>query len=404
MKKLLLIKLALVLAVLSFGVVQAISYYFPNPNSDSNSNKIAAIAYPGSGYALDAPRAEFKLFMVDKTGNNITINNGCNTSSWGWGNDSTIFEPYQNNSSEESVGGPISSKNSWANCTGNDVTFNNISANTKSSVQGREQYYTMTLVARKSNTSGGINGFQVILNNQKNFVSFKELYPSSLVTNTTQPPDKSFSLISKQFSSNPSGENSYHMEFKADCSVTSNLRIYLKWFDADHGRSNDKGTAINFNLYDQTAGSQVTMTAYDGSPETTITGNNIGGQGDYRYARFTIKPDHQYIWRWNGVDNNNGIQLWMPFTETNWNISCGTYDYQPRINIVSDAEVTNGDLITPRLRIRNLTSFDGQLYHGDVISRDNSDNIEYTSSPSPTSGYSEWGNKNYRWANPRGVS
>jgi hypothetical protein len=111
----------------------------------------------------------------------------------------------------------------------------------------------------------------------------------------------------------PDTHSNWSLVFKTDCSVTAPQTAYLRWYDADDGGSGNNGTQsgqISFDLIDTTSG-------------TTIYNNRIGlgGNDSYRQLNFPVTPGHTYKWVWQNVSATNGIQIWIPYSENNVNLT-----------------------------------------------------------------------------------
>jgi hypothetical protein len=108
-----------------------------------------------------------------------------------------------------------------------------------------------------------------------------------------------------------SGVN-YKLYFRSSCGFTSQ-KVYLRWYDADvSDGTNDPYSNLNFDLYDATTGSYV-FNGYN---------TNLGNDDSYRQLGFNLKAGDLYRWEWNNVGEGNGIQVWMPFSSMNADITC----------------------------------------------------------------------------------
>lgn len=120
------------------------------------------------------------------------------------------------------------------------------------------------------------------------------------------------------------GESRYRLNFAVDCTYQTSRSVWLKWSDADNlpGQKNyDDDIRWRFN-----GGGKDEKRGRDGIwPGESTAG--LGGQG-YTYSPpgtdprpktyhdvGTLRPDSRYTWTWENVNANNGLQLWMPFSE-----------------------------------------------------------------------------------------
>ncbi|MDX1766038.1 MAG: hypothetical protein R3313_03755 [Candidatus Saccharimonadales bacterium] len=129
---------------------------------------------------------------------------------------------------------------------------------------------------------------------------------------------------------------SYRFRFQADCRVPNNTPVFLKWWDADIGVGNQNGDIV-LSLR-EVGGGDVDLYAYtdggallDGDGDTngnlkTLQGIELNGgaNGSERLgvASFNIKQDVIYEVEWDGVNNSNALQFWLPFSEFNTLVTC----------------------------------------------------------------------------------
>jgi hypothetical protein len=133
------------------------------------------------------------------------------------------------------------------------------------------------------------------------------------------PKNHLFTLWNNFNNDGPGTHHSWDMRFAPDCSVKSSQTVYLRWYDADdpgpggnNGTQSNEGSGeMNFDLYDETAGSYIFQNR-----------TGLGSNDSYRDLGFTVKPNHKYRWSWNYVSATNGIQLWMPYSEIGTLIDC----------------------------------------------------------------------------------
>jgi hypothetical protein len=131
-------------------------------------------------------------------------------------------------------------------------------------------------------------------------------------------------------------EENMDFAFAPSCSFTDGYPAELKWRDADAvnngGNPKDGGQFsgdqhINFDLYENGVHiihiDENGYTTYNGEPRVYVAdengnvANNIGGNGAYREVQFIAHKTARYDWWWNGVNRDNGIQMWAPFDSAN---------------------------------------------------------------------------------------
>lgn len=336
--------------IVTMGKAHAISDIFPDPGSmggDAN----AVVARVGGSYRLDATSVAFKIFIpVSYSGNvRVAIHDACNN--YVYGDYRTEFGLYTTPGGEEPISGPTQ-RFVTDNCSNTSTSSPgfvcssypenrclniNTSSLNQSTVRGHENYYTLVLKADHIGSGGGINGFQVevIAPGSGAIVTFRDLYQRDVwnggglteVNSYVEPASfNSFAVLDQAFPGN--GEDSYQFTFQAACDYTATT-AFIKWSDADVGASNEDGD-ISFRLINLSTGSPVSLRVYNGSGTvlstgtTTVSGSLIGGEDQYRAARFNIQPNTNYRWVWSNVQDVNGVQLWMPFNEINQSQNCNT--------------------------------------------------------------------------------
>jgi hypothetical protein len=109
----------------------------------------------------------------------------------------------------------------------------------------------------------------------------------------------------------PPQESDYNFDFVPDCNYDTGRDVWLKWSDADDGPG--QGNYDN-NIWWRLSGgpSGGFIDARNPGP------NSLGGQGWSGASRENVgklMAETKYTWTWSGVNHNNGVQLWMPFSE-----------------------------------------------------------------------------------------
>ncbi len=329
------------LVILGRGAV-AVSSVFPD---HEQPDSVAVVAKAGDGYALDAPIARFKVFSPNPDFDIIIkdICSGLRTENW-----ATIVRVYRNNESEN----PYSHHSNFgtSRCGGSNARFSVTDA-ARSTVAGHGGYYSATVIVQRMGVGGGLNGFKV-KGPSDGFVTYVEL-PIELATNNTEPTENAFALVSEDF--NHDSLRSYTLRFRTPCELNPGVTTaYLKWKDADFGRDNQDGD-ISFTLTNTTTREKV----------LSISGAELGGQGEYKYASFPIAPDSKFKWEWSKVNGDNGIQIWMPFSTVAYEFECPTdqrWEYHVAVSAPREQDVESTFNVSSR--ISNNTSVDGALPPG----------------------------------------
>lgn len=155
------------------------------------------------------------------------------------------------------------------------------------------------------NCRTGSNSFNFIMPRQTDLVTYAstitDSYPLTILTKSQYVRDTDFS--------------NHLFQFGVPCNATAGqLEQSLKWQDADYGEDNQDGN-IAWYLIDDTA---------SGGPKVVATRSNgdLGGQNQVRTYAYKFELNHKYRWYWQHVQNNNGIQAWLPFDSYNYNIDC----------------------------------------------------------------------------------
>lgn len=114
----------------------------------------------------------------------------------------------------------------------------------------------------------------------------------------------------------------YTLKFSPDCSVAPNapINVSLKWYDADDDNSVGGTNAqhpFRMELYDDTTGTYVIDT-YSNNPFF-----EFGNDDAYvTHPPVTLYGGHRYRWIWSNISRNNGVQIFMPFSEINAETTC----------------------------------------------------------------------------------
>ncbi len=130
------------------------------------------------------------------------------------------------------------------------------------------------------------------------------------------PDDGAFALWTSDMGG-PSHERiTYTMNFAPDCSLAAgqSKQIFLKWYDADFGAPATQPSEFGFILVDDGPGG--------GGPNVWVppadpmeNGAVLGGNDSYGEMSVNVIGGHRYRWIWSGVARNNGVQVYMPYSE-----------------------------------------------------------------------------------------
>ena len=130
----------------------------------------------------------------------------------------------------------------------------------------------------------------------------------------------------------------YLVPFAASCDITTPTTVTrLRVYDMDNPVRGVGGGASP----GPTQGSIPRMRLYDLDANVTIPVSGLPADGEvmisndeYREYSATIQTDRRYAWVFWDVQSNNGVQLWMPYSEIHASVPCQRaipYDYTPQI-------------------------------------------------------------------------
>ncbi|MEK7603171.1 MAG: hypothetical protein AAB459_02935, partial [Patescibacteria group bacterium] len=158
------------------------------------------------------------------------------------------------------------------------------------------------------------------------------------------------SIVHLPLSSN--GEETITLRFKPPCTFTGNS-FEIEWFDADRPPSDTpRDDNINWTL---------TKMAKPNSPAVTRSAqyfaNNrgipnldeyLGGQSYkrrqlIRNSDMEIEADNEYEWQWTSVNNNNGVQFYLPFSSADTVLKC---DKPPTVGKLSVSGTANCEFVS----------------------------------------------------------
>jgi hypothetical protein len=166
-----------------------------------------------------------------------------------------------------------------------------------------------------------------------------------------------FSLWSNYNDNDSSHKDTFLVDFKGDCSLTSAKTVNLRWYDADaFGSSGTQVDGLYFNLYDETMDAYVKDTNGNLIKDYgSSNANKLGGNDSYRDLSFVLQPNHVYTWGWHNVSATNGIQLWLPYSGlTNLDCSPSGSDNAQCLSITpSNPNPVAGTTISIRVVMKN---------------------------------------------------
>lgn len=343
----------------------AIDNLFPTNNDVTNpipismDDTITVASQSGTSYQLNSDEVSFKVYHATDSTPTVTIHYAC--SPYNFGGPTTTFEFWRLNTNENTVVDesgnaglqPLATFTNSSCNSGNNIVFTYSSALNRSAVPGRTNYYVglVKAVETGGGSTGSINGFKVSI--ATGFVTFRNLSDNSDIYNSGSPTVfKAFALLSNRFGDRSNAtdlEDDFMFDFSPDCNMPNNRRVYLKWSDADVGRSNEGSAGIQFRLFNITTNSYVSLTNYAGAATGSAVGGselmngNVGVNDAYGEASFIAQRHHKYRWIWENVDDNNGIQFWAPFSELNF----ARNDCPTTSNISATCSAVSGTVVEP---------------------------------------------------------
>lgn len=363
----------LIASVISLVIpVQAESPSNVFPDLDDMPSALSVVADKGDQFGLNATVSNYKVFTTNGGKIRVIFRDFCKSRP-GWGT-GIIAEArlYRHDASENITPDPappgppnpppIASGTSSA-CNynlGQDLRLE-IGSLVKSNVPGHTDFFTFRVeVSIMTGTSiGGIKGYRIEID-PFGYVSFVE---DTNPMASTYPTTTAFAVLDEDFIGSQRDEENYYFRFAPNCSITTDHSVYLKWSDADYGRSNEQN-GIGWRLIDETIPSSPVTIATRTNAELMIeqSGSGIPGSGNDVKGNYRVplKAFHRYLWQWFEVDHQNGVQLWIPYSEVNSQQNCGTWDYTPNISSTSPAVVLPGDKIKINGSSTNTGTLKGQ--------------------------------------------
>ncbi|HUD06184.1 MAG TPA: hypothetical protein VMR18_04705 [Candidatus Saccharimonadales bacterium] len=164
-------------------------------------------------------------------------------------------------------------------------------------------------------------------------------------------------------------ESTLEIPFSVACAVSPGYLEQLQWYDADgYPGGIPWNPDINFDLLDRTSNSpRTSYTQFyypSGAPFATYTQNNqplpagvvgssdppevssasqpeIGGDEAYGTASFKANPGDDYLWTWNNVEFDNGVQFSIPTDAVLPDLGCSK-DHQPTLTATCTDNMITG--------------------------------------------------------------
>lgn len=318
-------------AILFSTTAQAASVTYPTAGDSSAgainpSNVHITASRQGNGIYLEAPYAVVKLkYSTDSTtlGVNITdacywasIDGGSSRPAGCRGGDVNVYictsdssgafnSNYKNDGSGRCIGQDPAG---WGG-TGQSTRGFTFTPGNFGGVPAVNGYYNLFVVVTQN--VAGLNGFKVGASGGSRVAA-----GFAATGGGSQP----MSLVALPLSA--TGDTDIRMNFAVPCGVTSGS-FNLRWFDADRGAAGTpQDNDIRFALYNTTEYGTWTSgeLAFISDPPQSEDAF-LGGQGEDRNvsivnsAKLRVAENHQYVWHWAGVNNNNGVQIYVPYDE-----------------------------------------------------------------------------------------
>ena len=142
--------------------------------------------------------------------------------------------------------------------------------------------------------------------------------PANYISGNTAivgPDLGAFSVWSEDVGGGARETITYTFNFAPDCTLEDGAtrNIFLRWYDADGDNPPNptQDPDFGFLVIDDTAGGVQVPPA---NPRANVF-TNLGGNDTYSELPITVTGGHHYRWIWSGVNRNNGVQIYMPYSE-----------------------------------------------------------------------------------------
>ena len=333
---------ALIMAAIAPVSVSALTNIFTDQSNDgafSPTHLFPIVTKAGGGVTLDAPNTDVNIFVPANLANSshswrLILKGGCQNMTDDIGDTSIGVAMFQRTSTT-GVGAQLgtyatnfSSPFTFNGCFGSDLLFGAALPgnyfNTSLPEYGGKYGVMVARITKFGNA--GLKNFRIQVvdfntgTNNGAIATFAEL-PLSTAKSLAQPSEGFVSVWDGTDTVN-SVQSTIKFTFSPSCNFNDatpnpgDWNNFLRWYDADVGQSDQQFGILGFTLRDNTAGTNVLS---ENAIQNDLGGN---GPGSYRVVGVHFISGHKYTWTWTGVDRQNGIQFWLPFSEINSNITC----------------------------------------------------------------------------------
>jgi hypothetical protein len=226
----------------------------------------------------------------------------------------------------------------------------------QSTVNGHQGYYVAVLYVNiDESSSPGTQSFRVRTTTAGYPTFFEQTAAERHDANARSV--NAFAMLDKYGA--PGSKSQFGIDFAPSCEVgDAGDDVWMKWFDADYPGNGNANVDTAFTVVDLNTGETV----------LSRSGADLGGNDEFKSAKIHVNAGDHYRWVWSDVDRNNGIQLWMPFSEINTIVTCD----RPPIGSIdsSDCNLIKGwafDPDFPTAPIRVHVYVDGPAGVGTLI-------------------------------------
>ena len=187
--------------------------------------------------------------------------------------------------------------------------------------------YRNIYVLAQINVSG-LNGFRVQAEGFKDPGFTQPTGYTRVGFGATQTTGYNMSLVRLPLNGSTEVSPSFDLRFKNPCG--SGDRFNLNWYDADRPPSSTpRDPNIYFVLYNETTGQSVTSDQLaffsKQSGDVFLGGNNVARSVVIANSSLLrVQSGDKYLWQWNRVRGNNGVQFALPYSEADVDIQCNT--------------------------------------------------------------------------------
>lgn len=118
------------------------------------------------------------------------------------------------------------------------------------------------------------------------------------------------------------GWANYRLRFATPCSITADTPGTIVLYDLDSGNSDNNGRTVNVEVYDETTGSNVSLSR----------SGSRGQNGTYRVT-MTFEPGHKYRLELDNIYYWNVLQYRLPYDNIAYVVGCPTGEMSPVLNL-----------------------------------------------------------------------